>query len=243
MPHYKTSIYSGDVLEIEEYFAPRPAGKYISRRNNENLTTAQQQEINRVQAQKKLSRLINCNFTKGDAFITLTYAKIEDEENSRKEMGKFLRRLRGYCRKNNLPELKYIAVTESEDARLHHHMVLTALPLDAIIDCWICGRVIASRLSPEGDYAGLARYITKDSKKEGKRWSQSRNLKKPRVVRKEIKRASGILKPPKGYRVIQQHFYVSDATGKSQYLKAIKINGYDYAGETPDAGRGGVKNE
>ena len=75
-----------------------------------------------------------------------------------------------------MPPLKYVAVTESKDKRLHHHIVINKMDMEKVIDLWKHGRVIVSRLEPEGDYTGLANYITKESgESKGKRWKQSRN--------------------------------------------------------------------
>lgn len=235
MPYYRTLIYSGDVLEIEQYFSPRAAGKIIPRGKNLYLSSEQQKEQNERNAKKVLSRELNANFGKGDIFATLTYAGNQPTEaQAQADMKKYVRRVRLYRRKKKLPELKYIWVTEgpdeAEDHRIHHHLVMSAMPLDDVLQFWEHGRVIVSRLDPGADYTGLAHYITKQSSRgvHKKRWSQSRNLKKPIVVRKEVKR-HGLIKAPKGYKILQQELYASDVTGEIQYVKAIRIGGADYA--------------
>lgn len=236
MPYYRTSIYSGDVLEVEQYFSPRAAGKNIPRGINRHLTSELQKERNKQNARKNLSRLINANFGKGDIFATLTYAGSQPtEEQAQKDMKKFVRRIRNDRRRKGLPELKYIWVTEgleeAADHRIHHHIIMSAMSLDDVMKFWEHGRAIVSRLDPDGDYTGLANYITKQSSRgeHKKRWSQSRNLKKPVYVRKEIKRGRTLLKAPKGYKIIQQELYASDTTGEIQYIKAIRIGGADYS--------------
>lgn len=229
MPYYRTTYYSGDVYEVEEYFSPRERGKRIPRGRNENLSTQQQMERNEINARKKLARLVNTNFGKGDLFVTLTYAEEPGEEEAQREMANFIRRVRRHRRKKGAPELRYVGVTEAEDHRVHHHIIMSAMSIDELISLWTKGRCIVSMLEPGGDYTGLANYITKGkAKHKKKRWSQSRNLKKPRVRVKKITRASGPLKAPKGYKIIQQQYYVSDATGCTQYLRAIRVGGADY---------------
>jgi len=235
MPVYKTEYFSGDVYEAEIYFSPRVAGKNIPRGKNQNLSSEQQLERNLRNAQKKLSRLINTNFGFGDIFITLTYAEEPEETGAQKMMKKYIRRIRNLRRKNGVPELKYIAVTESGDKRIHHHIIMSRLDYEAAIGLWDHGRVIISRMDQEVDYTGLAHYITKDTRKQsGKRWSQSKNLDKPKVVRKEVKRPKAKLRIPKGYKEIVREHYASEQLGEMQYLKAVKLGGMDYALGIPE---------
>ncbi|MFT8889460.1 MAG: hypothetical protein ABF904_11665 [Ethanoligenens sp.] len=169
--------------------------------------------------------------------MTLTYAGEQpDDDRAKKDLKNYVRRVRDHRRRAGLPELKYIAVTEgskeSSDHRVHHHIVMLAMSMDEAAGIWINGKAITSRMDSRGDYTGLAHYITKDppSGKHKKRWSQSRNLKKPKVIRKIIKSDHGCpIKVPKGYKAIVQEMYASERTGKMQYIKAIRIGGMDYA--------------
>ena len=138
--------------------------------------------------------------------------------------------------KRGLPEFKYIAVTEigEEGGRVHHHIVMSAVSMDEVPKQWEHGRTMVSKLDKEADYTGLSNYITKTEKKTNKkRWSQSRNLEKPIVKKKEIIKGGKILTAPKGYKLIQQEFYYSEFCGQVQYAKAIRIGGIDYAVSTP----------
>ncbi len=236
MPQYRKYIYSGDVLEVEEYFSPRKAGKTLPRGRNKNLTREQQAEWNLIRARKNLARLINTNFGEGDLFISLTHRKAVSEEKGKKELSKFFRRVREYRKRHKLPELKYIGVTEcGELGREHHHVVMSAHDIEHISKLWKLGRVITSKLEPGGDYTGLANYITKETAERYKnRWCASRNLEKPRVVRREVMRKAAesrrnSLKAPKGYTVVMFNRYFSYETGEMLYLKAIRNGGYDYA--------------
>ena len=234
MPNYIKVIVSGDVIEVEEYFSPRQAGSSVIRGSNQNLTTAQQQERNINLARKKLSRKINANFTSGDYFITLTYNQKLEDDAVKRELKNYFNRLRAYCKKNKLPDLKYIVVTE-KSKRIHHHMVLNkVIPFDVLIDKWNYGRVIISKMDNNKDYTGLARYITKESTVDQKRrWTCSRNLLEPVEIRTEIKRRTKVFALPPKYRktymVMQEEHYFSIKTGEIRYLKAIRIGGADLA--------------
>lgn len=247
MPNYKKEIRSGDVIEIEFYFSPRKIGKSIPRSKNINLTASQQIEANFRRARKNLSRLINANFNKRDMHITLTYRDAPSSiEEAQKLQAKFTRRLRKKRRDLKLPELKWIAVTEGghdeefikkhkrlndHDPRIHHHMIISGgVTLEALQEMWEYGVIIVSMLSSEGDYTGLAHYITKEPmERHKKRWSQSRNLVKPKVTIKEIMNPRYDIKAPKGYTVRVKETYYSELTGTTQYLKAIRNGGVDVA--------------
>ncbi len=231
MPNYRKEIYSGDVLEIEEYYSPREVGAKIPRGKNKNITPEQMAEANLHRARKHLARLINTNFKEGDLFISLTYRKAVAYEVGKRELAKFFRRVREWRKRHNYSPVKYIGVSEiGERGREHHHIVMSAHDVEHITKLWKLGRVIVSKLEPGGDYTGLANYITKECiEGRGKRWTASRNLDQPVVIQKEIKKKPARLNPPKGYIVVMQTQYYSEDTGDTRYLKAIRIGGYDYA--------------
>lgn len=233
MPFYRTKIYSGDVLEIEESFSARKRKNIPREKGKKNPTSEQQAALNFKNSVKKLCRLINTNFGKDDLFITLTHAVLISVDEAKKELGKYLRKIRDHRRKAGLPELKYIAVTESDGKRVHHHIVMSGLPLEDAIKKWNHGRVILSNLDNDGDYTGLANYITKEKRKEagGKKWSASRNLEQPTVKITQIKRVTKVAKDPKGYKIIKAEFTSSELIGDRQYIKAIRIGGRDYSGK------------
>lgn len=89
----------------------------------------------------------------------------------------------------------------------------------------------------------LASYISKENIRKGaKRWSTSRNLKKPEVkleVIKETKRKVS-LRPPKGFDVIVQTEDYFAEIGWVRYMKAVRRGGMDYGeyegGAETDAG-------
>lgn len=191
MAYREKRIYSGDILEIEIYPISKSERKQ-KRKQKEKESLKKQKNLNDKNAKKHLTRLLNTNFTDKDLSITLTY-DIEHlpstEEEARKDVKNYLRRLKNYRRKNGLEELKYIAVIEYKEQlddkkaiRLHHHIVTNGgVDRDIAETLWKKGRINADRLKADNfGYEGLARYITKDPK-GNKRWTQSRNLKQPTI--------------------------------------------------------------
>lgn len=235
MPYYRTKILSGDVLEVEEYFSLREQGKKIPRRKGKFIPTSlRQMNLNDKNSKKKLRRLINSNFRKGDLWIRLSYENEPDFETAVKDFRLFIRRVRDYRKRNGLPPLKYIGITDTEDAegepvRIHHHIIMQDMNIYDLKALWQLGWVDVRWLYPDGDYSRLANYITKTARKaHRKRWSQSRNLKKPSVEYQVVKRSPHLLKPPKGYRAVEQTCIVSEETGTIKYLRAVRIGGADY---------------
>lgn len=229
MPYIKQEIFSGDVYEGIQTFSTR-IGKKDKRNSKKSKSSDRQKVINEKNAKKKLARWINANFGKGDLFLTLTYSgQAPEEDQARKDLVNFFRRVKYFRKKNGLPDIKYIAVTESENKRVHHHVIMSAMSMDIITDLWGAGKAIMSRLTPDKDYTGLAKYITKEPAKEfAKRWTQSRNLQRPVIKTRILKTGRNILKAPKGYKIIEQRLDYTDWTGQYQYIRAIKIGGIDY---------------
>lgn len=189
MPIREKKIYSGDMLEIEIYEIDHKQRKQ-SRKQKEKLSTPAQRNLNHKNSRKHFARLLNTNFTSKDIHLTLTYRN-EDlpvtEEQAKKDVRNFIRRVRYRRKKRIMPELKYLAVIENsgEDKRslrVHHHIVMTGdMNRDELEEIWNMGRCNSARLQPdERGLEGLAKYLTKE-RKSGKSWSQSRNLKQPIV--------------------------------------------------------------
>lgn len=185
------TVRSGNMLECEIY-PINPvwdARAGLDRAPKMRKTRAAQRNLNRKNTVKNVVRLINANFTEEDVWATVTYDEAHlpaTVEAAQVEMKKYLRRLKRYAEKNNLPPLKYLFVTEFEDdekkqkKRVHHHLVCNIHDRDVVERLWHGGaRRQARRLQPdEFGFEGLARYITKDPRGT-KRYSASRNLVKP----------------------------------------------------------------
>ncbi|RCX20916.1 hypothetical protein DFR58_101118 [Anaerobacterium chartisolvens] len=195
MPYREKRIYSGQMLEVEIY-PISPKQKKQPRGKKEKASTLKQKNLNDKNAKKHLIRLINTNFTDKDLAVHLTYTSEElprSEEEARKDIANYIRRVKHYRKKNNLPSLKYIAVFEYKEkasggregkeppVRMHHHVIMSSMDRDAAEQLWGKGRANADRLkADEYGYEGLARYITKDPQ-GSKRWVQSKNLDQPTV--------------------------------------------------------------
>ena len=236
MPYYRKNIYSGNCLEIEEIFSIRTVRtdkefpEILQRSSNENTTTEQQRDINIKNARKNLARMIRCNFDSNDFFITLSYrGKEPDYETAKKLFANFSRRLKYARMKKGLPPLKYIAVLEGKSKRKHHHLIINnGISKDEIKDIWGLGRVTISDLEPNDDYEALTKYITKESYDDElenkKAWTSSKNLKKPVIIRKRVKKYTNDMKAPKGYiMTMEPQLYITGSGFPLRYTRCVKI--------------------
>ena len=253
MPYMRKRILSGSVLEIAEYYTLRTPrgigrlelGEHPLRGKNHKITTSQQQKINNRNAVLRLGRLINANFGPFDLFITTDYA-VEpvlpngesDESQALKDQQKFIRRLREKYRRAGGENFRYIAViekaTEKSRKRIHHHIFLPKMSMDAAVSCWDLGGLNIRRLDAAKDYRALANYLSKDptlGSEHRKRWTQSKNLKKPVVKVRRIIYPGDYIEPPQGYKQIIDRSYWSDITGMSRYIRYVKMDGTDMAGQ------------
>lgn len=187
------TIKAGDVLEVEVF--PIWNTQNEVRRAKKAATREAQRNLNDKNAKKRLIRKINANFSEEDLCVTLTYKNgfVPDEEQARRDIRNYIRRVRDWRRKNGLPELKYVYVIEyggggGRRKRVHHHVILSGMDRDVAEALWQ-GRGWANsrRLQPD-DYGleALARYMTKEPN-GGKRWAASRNLVDPKITEADTK--------------------------------------------------------
>lgn len=185
------TIKSGEMLECEIYPIWK-TGKRGKRKEKKKPSREAQKNLNEKNTKKNIIRLMNTNFTKEDIWATFTYDNEylpDDSDQAKKDMQNYIRRLSRHIKRNDLPDIKYIYVTEYEEdekkgkKRVHHHIVMNFRDRDIAEEVWDKGgRTHSRRLQPD-DYGleGLARYITKDPK-SSKRYSTSRNLDKPDIT-------------------------------------------------------------
>ena len=174
--------YCGDYLEVDIY----PVYKKQRGRSKKAKPTSEiQKKLNQRNAERKLIRLLNTNFTKRDIRFDLTYDEDHypnSPEEAQKQCQNFLRRVKYARAKRGLPALKYVFVTEigRDKGRLHHHVVMSGgMDITELAEIWGRGYTAAKPLQfNEQGITGIAMYLVKEPIL-GKRWCGSRNLSKP----------------------------------------------------------------
>lgn len=168
--------------------------------------------VNQRLAEKNLARLINHNFNPGDWHLVLTYrGKAPSADQAKVDKERFLRKAKAAADKAGT-DFKWIAVTEYQHARIHHHVICSNLPFEIISKAWGHGQVRPSVLDKSRNYKRLAEYLIKETSKtyreEGsvfhRRYTCSRNIIRP-AVKKTVIEARDIPDPKalKGYYVDQ----------------------------------------
>ena len=147
MPYFEKITRSGRLLEVERYFATRD-GRRLARGENRAESSEEMERLNERNARRKLMRLINANFSgaAGDLFVTLTHAQPVDEAQAAKEERNVLLRIARARERKGLDALKYIAITECQSGRWHHHLIINGgLTLDELRAVWgTRGRLMVS---------------------------------------------------------------------------------------------------
>lgn len=201
-----------DSVEIDRCCAPNQNKKGERRQRRNKPTDEQMKKHNKKMAEKKLRRLIKCNFAEDDWHLTLTYDKNNrpTPEQAHKKLLNFINAIRRYCKKQGYV-FKYIHVTEYENAAIHHHIIINNFPdvQRVVIGKWKYN----TNWSPI--YAGdrveeLASYFIKETEKifrtakAGKqRYACSRNLERPEpdeIRPCSLKTISPSPRVPKEYR-------------------------------------------
>lgn len=243
---------SGKVVEKSKFWVP----EQTKRRSPKKATSSmRKRDENEKEAIKQLSRLINCNFSHGDLWLSLGYSEKsfkalcakpssdgidnlnEIKKAADKELELFLRRMRREAQKMGI-EFKYIALTSDMDGksgeivRPHHHIIMPRASYELCVKHWKNGNVDYQLLRDQEDYTPLAVYLCKQVRRAAceNRWKASRNLKKP-VITEELTHSKGILRAPAGAKIIDLGHY-DDESG-NHYIR--------YIAKKPTAKRGGHK--
>lgn len=227
MVYMEKTIRAGRYLEMEWYPVTETGKRIPIRREKTGESREAQKKLNAKNRKKQLTRLLHTNFTEEDIFVTLTYETSIPEEQARKEIANFLRRLRDYRKRRGMAPLVYVEVTEKAK-RIHHHLVIKGgIPWDELKRIWGKGRITASNLEfdPETGLEGLANYLLKEEKAKGeKHWRQSKNIRQPEIKTRIAQKPNAYRKPrPKpGYRILHIESIENEISGSYRYIRMVK---------------------
>lgn len=215
MAYFKTTITAGKTIEVHKSFTKFNGKK--AKGCDGSLSPEQIEKINELNAEAKLARKINANFTEGDFHLILTYKKELRPlpQQAKKNVSEFMRSMRKEYKKFGA-DFKYIQVTEYETTAIHHHLVINDVEgqrIEKLVrSLWKFGGPKFVPLDNCGQYRELAEYLIKETarthkKKNGgqmQRYSCSRNLINPKPKTQIIKKANSWQadpKPLKGYYI------------------------------------------
>lgn len=203
-----TKIISGDVVERRKSYITRRPGKRGGRvRGN---SSEKKIEGNRNYAVLELTRKINCNYRRGDVWLTCKFDAMGlercggDFDGARKAGRNFIDRLSRRLRKHGVSPKWILAASEidgetGELVRPHVHILLggegfafsdgeLTLYGESVDAIWGQGSVDVQFLRAQKDYYPLAKYIIDQARgvPDEKKYTSSRNMKKPIVERRVV---------------------------------------------------------
>ena len=195
MEKYRHLEYrAGRTVEVIETY-PSRMGLRMTRERYNGRTPESMKRYNEKLQERKLTRLINMNFSPNDWFITLHYTRAErpNPETAAQQLTVFLRRLKRLYKKNSA-ELKYIKTTAyGSKGGIHHHLIINnaGINTEEITALWQYSIRTPdyTPLYENGEYSALANYFVKQSRNystemiKGRRFSGSRNLKQPEIIK------------------------------------------------------------
>jgi hypothetical protein len=234
MPYIKEICVAGKTVEIRKYHTVRYHAAETTRCQKEEKTPERIKKANLRKAERELRRILNANFRDGDYWVRLDFSTVKpvDSGEMQKLIAKAIRNMRAAYRAAG-QEMKYVYVKEvGPKGGRHVHMVCNKCDIEILRRCWPYGGIHVDPLYSNGQYAKIASYMIKYANKTektegkliGKRWNPSKNLKKPKVIKKIIS-ANTFRKEPKLSKKQEKHYYIEK---DSIQYGISELTGYEY---------------
>ena len=198
-------------------------------------------------AVRQLARIINCNWGRGDLWLTFTYdpARLpQTAEEAAKCMELAWRRLRRELAVQGVRLRGYWIVADKvpetgEPERLHHHAVISCEGVTVrwgedgqlaecsvggreLADIWGMGSIDVEPLREQDDYTPIAVYCIRQAvdAPDVKKWHATRGLKKPVVESERVVDRTRELRAPGGAKVCEMSHY--DGGSGTHYIRYLR---------------------
>ena len=219
------TIRSGSVIEKTQFYVGE---RKVRADRKKGSSSRAKMEANRTAAVRLLARTINCNWTKGDLFLSLDYDAAhlpKDAADSDKQASLFWRRLSRELKAQGVKVRGLWLAADKDDAgdpaRLHVHAILSAegtsiawdpetgkmlccmIGTRELSELWGNGGAYVEPLHDQEDYTPLAVYLLRQAAEtpDGKRWHPSRGLQKPVIESERVTAYPRPLRSPGGAKV------------------------------------------
>ena len=234
----RTRVFFRNSIEVMEKHTGKYGAPGMKRSKRAKPTPEQMAKQNQWKKERDIRWLLKENFGEHDYWITLTYRPGERPislEAAKTQVQKFLRQMRTWYKRQGT-DMKYIVITEyGSRGGVHHHIVVNRIPGTdiEIARKWTYGNPQFTLLYLQGDFRKLANYIAKqpaqDNAIKEKWYSRSRNLQKPRMEKRVMRRKTFTQDPfvPKGFYLEKESLYAgtNPITGHPyRYYTLVKIN-------------------
>lgn len=219
------TIRSGSVIEKTQFYVGE---RKVRADRKKGSSSRAKMEANQTAAVRILARTINCNWSKGDLFLSLDYDEAhlpKDVASSDKIAALFWRRLSRELQKQDV-KIRGLWLTADKDdvgdpARLHVHAILSAegtsiawdpetgkmlhclIGTRELSEIWGNGGAYVEPMHDQEDYTALAVYLLRQAVEttDGKRWHPSRGLRKPVIESERVIAYPRELRAPGGAKV------------------------------------------
>lgn len=124
---------SGKLLEAD-FFPVTRDGRQFYRGKQKKRSTEEQVKYNKLQAQKKIVRLVNANFGNDDVLLTLTYPPEyapTDENQARRDINNYIRRVKTY-RKRKEKDIRQQLKDNPKNVKIKKQLAKVKAPLKYI---------------------------------------------------------------------------------------------------------------
>lgn len=223
--YWRKIVRAGRTVDVQFTYPTRFGEKLTRAKHKEgSVTPLDVENYNNELAIRKLTQILNENFSPDDWFVTLHYEmhnRPTDIETAKKQLTKFLTLLKKLYSENRI-ELRYVRTTAFGDkGALHHHIVIPkGVDTRKITKLWKEIIKASQKARPpqytalysDGEYSALAAYFCRQGdnntakEKNMRKWTCSRNIKKPEP--EEVKTVNKIKwkEPPTpwpGYEIVE----------------------------------------
>ena len=227
MSYIDREVFAGDFYQRRQYHTGRfhPRGEHRAARVNPSPESVKQ--ANAMRARDTLMWKLNENFKIDDWWVTLTYEGKENKKRTYEQMQhdltQFLKEMRKEYRSRGR-ELKFCAVIRvGKRSSRHFHLVMNDIEKKAFRKHWPYGFTKLKSVwerDDSGVFDFIAKYMIEESETSRetlqmpsmKRYTCSRNLRPPKIVKRIVKRSSTFrrkMRVPEGYKLIRD----SEKTG------------------------------
>lgn len=171
-----------------EYSEEEQQAVRMARRTRARASPPKIKNLNDERSKRHFRWIFHNNFGAGDFMITLTFAKVTCKQQSQRELGNFVKRVRRFYKRNGAV-LKYLYVYEGrkKGTRPHYHIVCNAalgIHSDDVANLWHAGyaQMKVLKTDDNGICEAMSEYYTKEKEncaKYERSWNGSTNLKRP----------------------------------------------------------------
>lgn len=235
MKKYKRLTYRfQNAIEVYEYLDGRYGARGAPRKKKRAVTPEEVENRNQWNRERKARHLLRKYYKKNDYFSDFTYKKEMrpvDLDEAKEHLSSVTRIIRREYRKRG-EELRWMANIEVGTKNAWHiHICINRIPDTDIIlaGAWAYGHVTNKLMYEMGEFADLAKYITKtpktDSRLKASRFSRSRNMPLPEPE-KEVVNDIGEPKEEEGFYLEKETFHEGDNsfTGyKYRYYTLLRL--------------------